>query len=62
MSDNQKYRDASYKDWLKRRSNLKNEIMNYKRHQWEVLKKVVFVLVWVVIFLVLFFGVETWIK
>ncbi len=42
MSDNKqlnKFKDDGYQDWLKRRNRLNGEIMYYKRHQWELLKK-----------------------
>ena len=56
MSDNKKYRDASYKDWLKRRNQLNNEVMSYKRHQWELLKKYSLLLLCISTFLYLIFG------
>ena len=60
MSDNKqlkKFKDDGYQDWLKRRNRLNGEIMYYKRHQWELLKKYSIALVCLAAFLVLFFGV-----
>lgn len=52
-----KFKDDGYQDWLKRRNRLNGEIMYYKRHQWELLKKYSIVLVCLTAFLTLFFGV-----
>lgn len=59
MSDKQlkKFKDDGYQDWLKRRNRLNGEIMYYKRHQRELLKKYSITLVCLAAFLILFFGV-----
>ena len=64
MSDNKqlkKFKDDGYQDWLKRRNRLNSEIMYYKRHQWELLKKYSLFLIFLIGFLYLFFGVGRWV-
>lgn len=53
MSDNKKYKDDSYRDWLKRRNHLNNDVMNYKRYQWETLKKYSYLVVGLIGFIYL---------